>query len=44
MQAVTKTGTFTTTVDGLDGKGTYEFRAVIKHPLLTLYGAEVRTK
>ncbi len=44
MQTVTKTGQFTIAVSGLDAKGTYEFRAVIRHPLLTLYGAEVRTK
>lgn len=43
MQTVTKAGEVTATVTGLDDNGAYEFRAVIQHPLLTLYGAEVRT-
>ena len=43
-QTVTKPGPFTARIDGLTAKGTYEFRAVIHHPLLALYGAEVTLK
>jgi alpha-L-fucosidase len=43
-QTVTKPGPFTARIDGLAAKGTYEFRAVIHHPLLALYGAEVTLK
>jgi alpha-L-fucosidase len=43
MQTVSKPGPFTAQVSGL-AKGTYEFRAVIHHPLLTLYGAEIAMK
>jgi alpha-L-fucosidase len=42
-QTISKPGPFTAQVDGL-AKGTYEFRAVIHHPLLTLYGAEIAMK
>jgi alpha-L-fucosidase len=31
-------------IDGLSPRGTYEFRAVIHHPLLALYGAELSMK
>jgi alpha-L-fucosidase len=37
---LSKTGPFTARVENLDPKGTYEFRAVIHHPLLNLYGQE----
>ena len=37
---LSKTGAFTARVENLDPKGTYEFRAVIHHPLLNLYGQE----
>ena len=40
-QTITKAGTFTAHIDGLSPKGAYEFRAVIHHPLLALYGAEI---
>ena len=40
-ETITKTGTFSTTVDGLPRAGHYEFRAVVRHPLLALYGGEV---
>lgn len=33
-------GAFTAEVEGLTGGETYEFRAVVKHPLLTVYGEE----
>lgn len=42
LQAVTKAGSFTAHVDGLTPKATYEFRAVVRHPLLPLYGAEMK--
>jgi alpha-L-fucosidase len=41
LQTVSKPGPFTAHVVGLTAKGTYEFRAVIHHPLLALYGAEI---
>ena len=40
-QTVTKPGPFTAHIDGLSPNGEYEFRAVIHHPLLALYGAEI---
>jgi alpha-L-fucosidase len=43
MQIVSKPGPFTAQISDL-AKGTYEFRAVIHHPLLTLYGAEIAMK
>jgi alpha-L-fucosidase len=43
-QTVSKPGAFTMQVSGLMPKGTYEFRAVIYHPLLALYGAEIAMK
>jgi len=41
---LSKTGPFTARVENLDPKGTYEFRAVIHHPLLNLYGQELPLK
>jgi alpha-L-fucosidase len=35
-------GEFTLKVTGLNPEGIYEYRAYVKHPLLTLYGAEKR--
>ena len=43
-QVITEPGPFTAHIDGLTPKGTYEFRAVIRHPLLALYGAEITMK
>jgi alpha-L-fucosidase len=43
-QTISKSGPFKTHVEGLDPKGVYEFRAVIRHPLLPLYGAEIKMK
>ena len=41
---LSKTGPFSARVENLDPKGTYEFRAVIHHPLLNLYGQELPLK
>jgi alpha-L-fucosidase len=41
VQTITKPGPFTSHIDGLSANGKYEFRAVIHHPLLALYGAEI---
>jgi alpha-L-fucosidase len=43
-QTISKPGPFTAHIEGLNPKGTYEFRAVIHHPLLALYGAEISMK
>jgi alpha-L-fucosidase len=43
-QTISKAGPFTTHIDGLSAKGAYEFRAVIHHPLLAIYGAEISMK
>jgi len=43
-QSVSKPGPFTMQVGGITAKGSYEFRAVIRHPLLALYGAEIAMK
>ncbi|WP_246153310.1 alpha-L-fucosidase [Terriglobus albidus] len=43
-QTISKPGAFTANLKGLDPKGAYEFRAVIHHPLLPLYGAELKMK
>jgi alpha-L-fucosidase len=43
-QTVTKPGLISAHIDGLSPTGTYEFRAVIHHPLLALYGAELSMK
>jgi len=39
-QTVSGTGVFSTEVTGLPAAGHYEFRAVVRHPMLSLYGAE----
>lgn len=39
---VTKTGAFSLKVPNLKSDGIYEYRAYVKHPLLTLYGADKR--
>jgi alpha-L-fucosidase len=43
-QTISKAGPFTAHIDGLSAKGAYEFRAVIHHPLLAIYGAEIAMK
>lgn len=43
-QAVSKPGPVSMQVDGLMPKTAYEFRAVIRHPLLPIYGAEMNMK
>lgn len=40
MQTVTKAGTYSIRLGSLPA-GLYEFRAVVKHPLLSLYGSEM---
>ena len=40
MQEITKPGAYTLEVKDLPA-GTYEFHAVVKHPLLTIYGPDV---
>lgn len=40
-QRVTSAGPFSATLTGLPGDKRYEFRAVVHHPLLALYGGEV---
>jgi len=40
-QTLTKAGPFSETLDGLPKDKRYEFRAVVKHPLLSLYGGDV---
>ena len=40
-QTVTQTGPFSATLEGLPKDKHYEFRAVVRHPLLALYGGEV---
>jgi alpha-L-fucosidase len=40
-KTVTEAGTFSTTLTNLPREGSYEFRAVVRHPLLAIYGAEV---
>jgi alpha-L-fucosidase len=41
LQSVTHTGQFSYSLEQLP-PGFYEFHAVVKHPLVTLYGADVR--
>lgn len=41
LQTVTAAGPFSAIVTGLPPRGSYQFRAVVKHPLLTLYGSEM---
>jgi alpha-L-fucosidase len=43
-QIVSKPGPFTARIEDLAPKGSYEFRAVIHHPLLVLYGSEITMK
>jgi alpha-L-fucosidase len=43
-QNISKPGPFTAHIEGLSPKTTYELRAVIHHPLLALYGAEISMK
>jgi alpha-L-fucosidase len=43
-QTISKAGSYSASIAGLAPKGTYEFRAVIHHPLLTLYGSEITVK
>lgn len=40
LQTMTHTGRFSADLPGLPPTGRYEFRAVVRHPLLSLYGAE----
>ncbi len=40
LQKRTATGAFSTVVKGLTVGNSFEFRAVVKHPLITLYGLE----
>ena len=40
-QTVSRPGPYAIQVAGLSPEGKYEFRAVIRHPLLPLYGAEI---
>jgi alpha-L-fucosidase len=39
-QTLTHPGRFSASLTGLPASGRYEFRAVVRHPLLSLYGAE----
>jgi alpha-L-fucosidase len=41
LKMVSKTGTFTYEVDTLP-PGLYEFHAIVKHPLITLYGVDMK--
>jgi alpha-L-fucosidase len=40
LAARTTTGEFTARVDGLAAGNDYEFRAVVRHPLITVFGEE----
>jgi alpha-L-fucosidase len=40
VQSLTKSGEFKAGISTLDPKGAYEFRAVVHHPLLNIYGQE----
>jgi alpha-L-fucosidase len=42
LRAQTKAGAFTGTISGLAPRHIYEVRAVVKHPLISLYGQDVR--
>jgi alpha-L-fucosidase len=44
LQTITKAGSYTARVEGLPANGAYEFRAVVHHPLLALYGQDVAMK
>jgi alpha-L-fucosidase len=41
-ESIASTGEFSIPVEGLQAGRTYELRAKVKHPLLTVFGAEVR--
>lgn len=41
---MSKPGIFSVSIAGIVPKGSYEFRAVIHHPLLTIYGSEITVK
>jgi alpha-L-fucosidase len=41
-QKLTAPGRFTAPTAALEPGHTYEFRALVKHPLLTMYGAELQ--
>ena len=41
LESVTRTGRFTYILEGMP-PGTYEFHAIVKHPLVTLFGADVK--
>jgi alpha-L-fucosidase len=43
-QTISRPGPFTASVAGLAQNGPYEFRAVIHHPLLTIYGSQITVK
>ena len=44
FQRLTAAGAFSASVPGWETGEPYEFRAVVKHPLLTMYGDSKRTK
>ncbi len=44
VQTVSKSGPYAAQIEGLTPNASYEFRAVIRHPLLALYGAETNMK
>jgi alpha-L-fucosidase len=44
LTARTAPGNFTTSLPTLESGHGYEVRAVVKHPLLTLYGRELRLR
>jgi alpha-L-fucosidase len=44
LMPATSTGAFKINLDGLLPGKTYEVRAVVKHPLITLYGKELKVK
>lgn len=41
LQSVTQAGKFSYKLEALPA-GTYEFHAVVKHPLMTLFGADAK--
>ncbi len=43
LQTVSQTGPFTLRVDTLP-PGLYEFHAIVKHPVITLYGADIKMR
>jgi alpha-L-fucosidase len=44
LTPATKTGAFKLNLDNLQSGKTYEVRAAVKHPLITLYGKELKVK